>query len=224
MERKQARIFTPYGGKDMTVFIDDLSMPFVNAWGDQITLEITRQLIDQKGFYFLDKEMRGIFKKIDQLQFVGAMNHPGGGRNDIPNRLKRQFFSINMTPPSNKAVSDIYGNVLGALFTPKRYSQEVINMKTLLIDATLSVWEQVGKKLLPTPAKFHYSFNIRELARVFGGICKVAALHEFKVIQNCSNLKEKLPPQLFLIALWRHECERTFMDKLTNDVDKKSFS
>jgi dynein heavy chain len=79
-----------------------------------------------------------------------------------------------MTPPSNKSVGDIYGNVLGALITPKRYSAEVVNMKTLLIDATISVWESVGKRLLPTPSKFHYMFNIRELARVFGGICKVA--------------------------------------------------
>ena len=46
VERKQARIFVPIGGKNMTIFLDDMSMPFVNAWGDQITLEITRQLID----------------------------------------------------------------------------------------------------------------------------------------------------------------------------------
>jgi dynein heavy chain, axonemal len=194
IERKQARIFVPPNNKLMTVFLDDLSMPFVNAWGDQITLEIARQLIDHKGFYFLEKDTRGVFKQIDNLQFLGAMNHPGGGRNDIPNRLKRQFFSINMTPPSNKSVGDIYGSVLGALFTPKRYTQDVINMKTLLIDATIAVWETVGKRLLPTPAKFHYLFNIRELARVFGGICKVAQQHEYKVIQNVSALKEKISP------------------------------
>jgi len=96
-------------------------------------------------------------------------------------------------------------------------------MKSLLIEATIGVWEAVGKRLLPTPAKFHYSFNIRELARVFGGICKVAQQHEFKVIQNVSKLKEKVSPQLFLIGLWRHECERTFVDKLVNNPDKKVF-
>jgi dynein heavy chain len=113
-------------------------------------------------------------KQIQNLQFLAAMMHPGGGRNDIPNRLKRQFFSINMTPPSNKSIGDIYGSVLGALFNPKKYTPDIITMKTYLIEATIAVWETVGKRLLPTPAKFHYLFNIRELARVFGGICKVA--------------------------------------------------
>lgn len=30
--------------------------------------------------------------------------------------------------------------------------------------------------------------------------------------------------ELFLIALWRHECDRTFVDKLTTNGDKKIFS
>ena len=36
-------------------------------------------------------------------------------------------------------------------------------------------------------------------------------------------LKEKVKPELYLVGLWRHECERVFEDKLINYNDKKVF-
>lgn len=223
VERKQGRTFVPPGGKKMTVFLDDMSMPFVNAWGDQITLEIVRQLIDHKGFYFLTKDDRGYFRSIEGLQYLGAMNHPGGGRNDIPDRLKRQFFLINMTLPSTRSIENIYGKILEQLFHPKKYGPEVIGMRGPLIDATIALWSTVKNRLLPTPSKFHYVFNIRELSRVFQGICAVAAKPEYEVIKKCNYIKEKIRSELFLIGLWRHECERVFEDKLISNSDKKVF-
>jgi dynein heavy chain len=44
----------------------------------------------------LDKTNRGNFKTIRNLNYIGAMGHPGGGKNDIPNRLKRKFYIFNM--------------------------------------------------------------------------------------------------------------------------------
>jgi dynein heavy chain len=221
IEKKTGRTFCPPGGCRMTVFIDDMSMPFVNDWGDQTTLEILREVIELEGYYFLAKENRGDFKQIEDLQFLGAMNHPGGGRNDIPNRLKRHFFLLNMTSPSNKSIENIYGRILGLLFNPKKYSPEVISTKDLLTDATITLWDNIRRRLLPTPTKFHYVFNMRELSRVFQGICTVAAQLEYKVIHNASNAPGKMKSDLFLVALWRHECERVFEDKLINLNDKK---
>lgn len=65
--------FAPPAGKRMVVFIDDMSMPFVNKWGDQTTLEIVRQLIENSMFYYLDKSQRGNPKNIKNLSYVGAM-------------------------------------------------------------------------------------------------------------------------------------------------------
>ena len=167
IEKKQSKMFDPPSTCKLTVFFDDMSMPFVNKWNDQITLEIMRQLIELKEYYFLNKENQEDFKNVSNLQFLGAMNHPGGGRNDIPNRIKRFFFIFNMTSPSVRSIENIYGRILTLLFNSKKYSQEIIAVKDMLTDATISLWDIVRRKLLPTPTKFHYIFNIRELSRVF---------------------------------------------------------
>jgi len=228
VEKRNSKNFVPIGNKQMTIFIDDFSMPKVNEWGDQETLEITRQLMDQKGLYFLEKEERGNFKNISQLKFLGAMNHPGGGFNDVPNRIKRQFFSFNMPEPSDKSIMDIFGQILRAL-CKKNYTDDVVsilcgNDGPNLIDATIAVWRATSGKLLKTPSKFHYSFNIRELSRVFQGIASVVADPTKGVIKGSLIRKDKPSSQLFLIGMWRHECNRTFQDKLVNAQDKKTFS
>ena len=197
IEKKQGKFFGPPGNCKLTVFFDDMSMPFVNEWNDKITLEIMRQLIELEGYYFLNKENRGDFKNISNLQYLGAMNHPGGDRNDIPNRVKRFFFIFNMTSPSMRSIENIYGRILTLLSNLNKYSQEVITIKDMLTDVTISLWDIVRSKLLPTPNKFHYIFNILELSRVFQWIWDVTSNLEFKVIQNASNTPGKMNSDSF---------------------------
>ena len=39
-------------------------------------------------------------------------------------------------------------------------------MASRLVPATITLWSKVAARMLPTPAKFHYLFNMRELSKV----------------------------------------------------------
>ncbi|OQS07437.1 dynein heavy chain [Thraustotheca clavata] len=222
LDKRGGKSFGPPNGKKMTIFLDDLSMPLVNAWGDQPTLEIVRLIIECSGFSFLSKDRRGDFKVCEDLQYVGAMGHPGGGRNDIPNRLKRQFFLFNLVLPSLTSIDDIYGQMLTGRFTPDTYAKDAIETAGKLTRATIDLWNYMKAKLLPTPAKFHYIFNMRELSRVFQGVLLTPAETftsggGFRVSEG---KMDKLDQGQLIIMVWKHECERVFSDKLTNYKDK----
>jgi hypothetical protein len=76
----------------MQVFIDDFPMPLIKEWGDQVINEIVPQLIEEDGFYLLEKP--GKLITISQTQFLAAKVTPEGGRNDFPDRLNSYFCSI----------------------------------------------------------------------------------------------------------------------------------
>lgn len=173
-----------------------------------MTNEITRQLLENHGFYSLTKP--GDYITVVGVNMLAAMIHPGGGRNDVPPRLKRQFCVFNCTLPSDASVDKIFGALGGGYFCAARFPEPVAQFAPTLVPLTRHVWQRAKNRLLPTPANFHYVFNLRDLSRVWEGMLQVAAA-------ECGTVAA-------MLRLWCHEMLRVVYDKLTGPADRRWFA
>lgn len=70
-----------------------------------------------------------------------------------------------ITPYSEEGLNRIFTSIMKWFFTPfpSSVSQAVPNV----VKASIDVYESVSGVLRPTPTKSHYSFNLRDLSKIF---------------------------------------------------------
>jgi dynein heavy chain len=216
--------YIPAGGGQLALFIDDINMPEINEWGDQITNEIVRQLVESSEVCTLEKGQAGEKRRITHFMYVAAMSHPSGGKNDIPNRLKRHFAVFNVPLPDEVSIQQIFGTIFESRFN-SNYPADVSKVAKELTKTSIDLWRRMGKKMLPTPAKFHYFFNLRDLSAIAQGLMHVGMYAD--PLRPDKRFESK-PWEIYndaatLVSAWRHEATRVFSDKLNTVDDKKWF-
>ena len=134
----------------------------METYGAQPPVELLRSFLDFKGFWDRDKLY---WKDIaDTMLLVGAAP-PGGGRAILTQRFTRHFSVLNIPPATENTLTHIFNSILNGFLTTK-YDTEVIKLKNGIVAATIEVYMKISTELLPTPSKFHYTFNLRDISKV----------------------------------------------------------
>jgi dynein heavy chain len=205
VEKRTKGIYVPLGGKKLMCFIDDLNMPEKQEYGDQPPLELLRQWMEYGVWYDREKQ---IVKTIKGMSLVGAMGPPGGGRTEISMRLQSRFSTMNMTFPGDPTLNRIFGTIVGQRL--QGFNEMVKPLGDKVTAATLDIYKSIVKEMLPTPAKIHYLFNLRDISKIFQGLYR-------------ANKDFHDTPEVFQ-RLWVHECYRVFGDRLVGDQDRDNFA
>ncbi|KAM3174254.1 hypothetical protein ACTXT7_010920 [Hymenolepis weldensis] len=211
MDKRRRGVYGPPPGKSLAFFIDDLNMPAPDAYGSQPPIELLRQWMDFHGWY--DRKQIGAFKQIVDVNFVGAMCPPGGGRNPISQRLLRHFNFLSFNELDEQSMTTVFSTILNSWFTQVPEDSPIhglVESVESIVKASIAVYITVQSQLLPIPVKSHYTFNLRDLSKVFQGIWM------FDIHYLTGRLNE-------LLRLWYHESCRVYHDRLVDDVDKKWF-
>ncbi|KAJ1495030.1 P-loop containing dynein motor region D3-domain-containing protein [Baffinella frigidus] len=236
LERRQGRTYGPAGGRACSVLITDVSMPHVNRHGHQATAEMLRELVEDRVLANFQKP--GEWKFVRGLDYLATMATPGGGRPDLPPRLKRHFTLVYVPRVVRVDLESIFGSIMRQYAAQEKATPEVTKVANASVSVTMKIFEQlmhiiqptsvkfhhtvanasvsVTMKIFerrmhiiqPTSVKFHHTVSVRDISRLYAGVIR---LHWDEITTRES-----------FVRLWKHEAERAFTDKLVEATDAQA--
>ncbi|KAH9281795.1 Dynein heavy chain 6, axonemal [Echinococcus granulosus] len=205
MEKRRKGVIGAPKGRHVVIFVDDLNMPKVDTYGSQPPIELLRQLQDFGGFYNRDKLT---WIAVEDVTLSAACGPPGGGRNPITARLVRHFSVLAIPSPSELTLKHIFTAIITGFM--QDYPQGLRPLGDSIVGGAVEMYGRLAAELLPTPAKSHYVFNLRDLSKCVQGVLQTSPLA----------IRDKAS----LTRLFYHECSRVFHDRLVDETDRLFFN
>lgn len=207
VDKRAGRTFGPPPSKTLIYFMDDLNMPKLDKYFTQSPICLVRQILDYAMVY--DRERLSEKILLVDIMFTACMN-PKSGSFNIDIRLSRHFTLISCLTPEKEILKTIYQQILANHM--ENFDKPNIDICAKLINATMSVFLAIANsaQFAPTAIKFHYQFNLRDMARIVQNLL-LAKPHAYK------------GNPLGLIRMWAHECHRVWHDRLIFDADREAY-
>jgi dynein heavy chain len=171
--------------------VDDVNMPTPDEWGTQGAIELLRQLVEYRGFY--DRTTTH-WRAVEDTTLLCAAAPTNGGRHAMSLRFTRHLSTLCLPAPTHRTLSHVMSAVLQGFLAP--FPSDAKSVCSTIVSCTVDLFHRVCVEMLPTPSKFHYTFNQRDIIRVMQGLLSTTPL--------------KCPSSEAITRLWAHEVMRVF--------------
>ncbi len=98
--------------------------------------------------------------------------HTAEGRNPVSSRLLSHFNVISVMSFDDENLISIYNEMLNIFMA--HFHTVAREFSSTVVHATIELYRTLCNELLPTPIKSHYTFNLRDLSKVFQGVLTVS--------------------------------------------------
>ena len=199
--------------KRLILFLDEVNLPKPDAYGTQRAAALTRQLVEQRGFWRLNPDGTDCFISLQRIQLAFACNPPtDAGRVPLPPRFLRHAPLLFVDSPTVDSLKQIYGAFARGLLRPIKSLRPCASA---LVGAMIEVYE-TSRMELNAEKQAHYVYSPRELSRWVRAL--YAALQHGEGDTSSGEIgagrDDSGVSQTLLVRLWAYEGIRLFHDRL----------
>ena len=157
--------------------------------------------------YWYERKDGSRMELLDVL-LLTAVSPPGSGRNEISHRFIRHVNVLSIDRFADETLKRVFQAIMSWHFK-QGFELPIHQMTSAVVESSLKLYKDVAENFLPTPSKCHYTFNLRDFAKLSAGLRLIPSTH--------------LRDPNKLIRLWCHEAYRVFGDRLSDDSDRQRF-
>lgn len=202
--KKSKNTYGSKPGKIHVFFLDDVNLADYENKNNGICSELLRQILEKAGMYDRTKIY---WKNIEDTCFISAYSQ--SSRSKLNERFFTNLQRIQLNFPNFNYNKKLFEAFLNEFFLVNSFAEGVKNLNNGLVSASLELYRRVNEHLKAVPRKFFYHFSLKEIIQVFIGL--LGSKHN----PLAQNNRETI------IRLWSHEVFRVYLDRLSDESDKK---